>query len=371
MVLDKKPSANQDHLEIDTKRHKTTKHQKNIKYDSSPKEIICDNSDNSKSRGNEQSQSVCSDSSSKEIICDIIDNKKSGWDEQSQSVLCDRSSKEIICGSSDKDKSCDNEQGQNVFSEGSSTEIIRGESDNGMSYVNEQSKGEFSECLTTEIICDNRDNATTEPEPNQESKSEIWERYNVEFVPYVRNIREKMEDGEITATDAAMEFNKTLSDFLESKEEIRKETAKFFKHKPKSTKDIDQARQIKNKLRKIANKKGSTNEDKSEACKALRHYEYLLEQENRKKEVNEIKIQENAYKKDFFKFAKEITRGTYGKPTKKPTYTKEEADKFYSEKYSKVVNVNVADLEWFPEVTPPEVPYNLEPYNSEDIASAL
>ena len=210
-----------------------------------------------------------------------------------------------------------------------------------------------------------------EKDDEREKESDRWKSYNAEFEPMVQQINEKLSDKEITPIEAATEFNQKLSEFLETKEEIKKEIKQFFKHKPKSSKDIDEARKLKNKLRKLAKKKCATAQDKSVACKALRHYEYLLGEQNKYDEVKEIRKQENSYKKNFYKFAKETTKGTYGKERKSPSYSKEEADQFYKQKYSKSVNIDTEKLDWFPKVSTPEIPYNLNPYNSEDIVATL
>jgi hypothetical protein len=107
------------------------------------------------------------------------------------------------------------------------------------------------------------------------------------------------------------------------------------------------------------------------ACQALRHFNFLQVEESRKSEAGEIKKQEKAYKDDFHKFAKAITKGTYGKPTVRPTFSCEEANKFYSDKYSTHTTVDPNELLWFPEVSLPTVPYDLSPYTPEDIYSAL
>jgi len=204
-----------------------------------------------------------------------------------------------------------------------------------------------------------------------DNKLEKWAKYNEEFVKQVDPLYKMLQNKEKTAVEAATEFNQMLFDFLKEREEVKKEAAKFVKHKAKSTKEIYEARKVKNKLKKTSKKKGATDEDKSDACKALRHYEYLLEEKETKEEANELKRQEKDYKKNFFKFAKEVTQGTYGKPSNSPTYSKEEADKYYTDKYSKAEEVDLDKLDWFPVAQAPQIPYDLSPYSAEDIQTTL
>ena len=43
--------------------------------------------------------------------------------------------------------------------------------------------------------------------------------------------------------------------------------------------------------------------------------------------------EEKAYRKTFWKTAKEMTNGTFGQPESAPVFSKEMAEKFYKEKY--------------------------------------
>jgi len=226
-------------------------------------------------------------------------------------------------------------------------------------------------CSNVEILSQTGNAVDDHVSSEHDNKLEKWAKYNEEFVKQVDPLYKMLQNKEKTAVEAATEFNQMLFDFLKEREEVKKEAAKFFKHKAKSTKEIYEARKVKNKLKKTSKKKGATDEDKSDACKALRHYEYLLEEKETKEEANELKRQEKDYKKNFFKFAKEVTQGTYGKPSNSPTYSKEKADKYYTDKYSKAEEVDLDKLDWFPEAQAPQIPYDLSPYSAEDIQTTL
>ena len=106
------------------------------------------------------------------------------------------------------------------------------------------------------------------------------------------------------------------------------EVKEYFKHKQLSTKDLDEAKLIKKKLEKQSRDANSSEIDKSIACQALRHHNFLVKEQRTKLEAREIKEQEKAYKNNFYKFAKEITNGTYGKAPVEPTFSCEEANVF-------------------------------------------
>ena len=67
--------------------------------------------------------------------------------------------------------------------------------------------------------------------------------------------------------------------------------------------------------------------------------------------------QERQYKRHFQKFAKDVVNGNHGKELLEPTY--------YKDKYSEDVQTDLSELDWFPKVQPPNVPYDLTPYTGE------
>ena len=212
---------------------------------------------------------------------------------------------------------------------------------------------------------------TEHNENNSNELENVWERYDDEFALSVTPLNEDLDLKKITPQDAATKFNEMLTKYLESKPNLVKEVKNFFKHNPKSIKGIADAKKLKRELEKKARKSNSTDEDKSLACQALRHYDFLVKEQTSKSESDEIKKQEKAYSQDFHKFAKQTTNGTFGKPPVIPTFSQEEANTYYKGRYSTDVPIDLSKLDWFPSVEPPTTPYNLSPYTSEDIQKAL
>ena len=211
------------------------------------------------------------------------------------------------------------------------------------------------------IVCD---------KPLTDEKT-TWVTYDNEMCFIIDSIEVQLNSGEISPAEAASLFNKRLTEFLESKPNLLHEVKTFYKHKPESMKDINDARKLKTSLNKKAKQIGATKEDKSLACQAHRHYNFLLNEQKNKSESKEIIEQEKAYSKDFFKFAKETTNGTYGKPRISPSYSNSTANTYYKEKYTSQTHIDTTNLNWFPEVNPPTKDYNLEPYSAKDVSDAL
>ena len=130
-------------------------------------------------------------------------------------------------------------------------------------------------------------------------------------------------------------------------------------------------RKEKNLLNKKAKLKKASDEDKQLACEARRTYNYMSKLQKENDLTKLAQDQEKAYKKDFWRTAHNVTNGTFGKSTSKPTFDKNTADQDYRNKYEKEVKIKLEDLTWFPKVEPPSCEYNLSPFTPRDIKQAL
>ena len=185
------------------------------------------------------------------------------------------------------------------------------------------------------------------------------------------SLQEELENGKSKPTEVASVFTDLLTGFLSSKPNILKEVKTFFKHKPSAMTNLNNARKLKNVLEKKSRQKDAADEDKVVASEALKHYNFLLKQSKENEESDEVKEQERQYKRNFHKYAKDVTNGVYGNDSLGPTFTKCTADQVYTEKYSKELHVDTSSLDWFPNVPEPQVPYDLSPYTEEDVIKAL
>ena len=204
-----------------------------------------------------------------------------------------------------------------------------------------------------------------------ENSELIWKMYNDEFASIVTQLHEDLDSDNIRPSEAATQLNHLLTTFLESKPDLVKQVKKNYKHKPAAFNDLYNAKKLKNELEKKARQKDATADDRIAASQALKHYSFLIKEKKEINESTEIKEQERQYKRNFFKFAKTVTKGEYGKEQIEPTFTKDTADEFYKDKYSKEIPIDLDKLDWFPPVNPPKEPYNLDPYTPEDIKDAL
>ena len=92
-----------------------------------------------------------------------------------------------------------------------------------------------------------------------------WARYDQEFSNNIYSSWKSFTKGESSPAQFATEYNSMLASFLESKVEFQEETREFFKHNPPSNENLENAKKLKNNLRKQAKKKDATEEDKAKA----------------------------------------------------------------------------------------------------------
>ena len=128
---------------------------------------------------------------------------------------------------------------------------------------------------------------------------------------------------------------------------------------------------MKKTLIKNAKKADASHNDRAEAAEAIRNYDYHLKLHKLKEQEKREKEEDKAYKRNFFKFAKEITNGSFGQEAVTPTFTKSTADSYYKQKYETHANIDKDMLHWFPRIEEPTISYNLEPYKPRDIRKAL
>jgi len=131
---------------------------------------------------------------------------------------------------------------------------------------------------------------------------------------------------------------------------------KQFFEKKQST-SLEEVRVLKRELRKKANKRDATAEDKPNWLKAVKLYAFLLKKKKAKEGEAVIRRQEKAYRKNFFKFAKDACNGTLGEEKVQPTFSREEANIYFKTKYGTRVDIDTTKLDWFVPTQPPTVPY--------------
>ena len=200
---------------------------------------------------------------------------------------------------------------------------------------------------------------------------DAWEKYDKEYNDINQKSWDSFRKGFTTPGQFISDLNGTLASFLETKEEFLKVQKEFFKHDQKNHDPVEEARKLKIELNKKAKLPGGTDEDRLMAKEAIRMHSHVKKVSKERQETMKAIEENKAFKKDFWKTAKQVTNGTFGEPPAYPAFSKYTADHFYKEKYENATDINLEDLSWFPPVDPPTIEYNLLPYTPKDIRNAL
>ena len=166
---------------------------------------------------------------------------------------------------------------------------------------------------------------SVESDPTAQAR---WNELDCKVNGLVGLLHWRIANKEIATDTAADELGQILSSFLRSEPDFEAAEKKQFFQKT-GPKSLEEARVLKRELRKTAKKRNATAEDKSNWLKAVKLYAFLLRKEKGKEGKNTIKQQEKAYRKDFFKFAKEACNGTLFEERVEPQFCVDEASAFF------------------------------------------
>jgi hypothetical protein len=111
---------------------------------------------------------------------------------------------------------------------------------------------------------------------------------------------------------------------------------------------VEAARKEKNRLKKIAHRRGSIPQDKRAFYGAIRSHSQLKrihEQVHRDKDAT---FQERSYLRNFYNIAKEAVAGTIRGASDSPQFQVDVANRYNPEKYQVLVSLQQGHLSWFP-----------------------
>ena len=116
-------------------------------------------------------------------------------------------------------------------------------------------------------------------------KEDVWAKYDIEFSDILSTLENNLDTDTIILFEAGNTFNSLLTNFLGSKPNVVKQVKTFYKHKPSSMKNINDAQKLKIDLEKKTRQKSATQEDKVLAAEALRHYSFILKEQSKLEEA--------------------------------------------------------------------------------------
>ena len=200
-----------------------------------------------------------------------------------------------------------------------------------------------------------------------------WQQIDSELKETLSPLHFGLANNVINPQDAGMQFSETLYDFFGSKPEFIVENGEKEAYRKNQPNAIQEAKKLKNDLRKKIQKKDATKEDRKMFGQSVRYHNYVLKEQKLRDKDNARKNQEKMYHDNFWEFSRKLSRGELNKPAQKPTFDKSAADEYYPRMYSTAPHFDLNTLNWFPylHVPPSPVNFNLSPVKPKDIKNIL
>ena len=116
-----------------------------------------------------------------------------------------------------------------------------------------------------------------------------WDELDCKINDLIGPLHWRISNNETQSNIAAEELGGILTNFLKSEPEFEEVEKQFFERK--QSRSLEEARILKRDLKKKANKRDATAEDKSDWLKAVKLHAFLLRKENERQESSKIKQQ--------------------------------------------------------------------------------
>ncbi len=199
-----------------------------------------------------------------------------------------------------------------------------------------------------------------------------WNDLDKELSETLKPLHHELASNNISAAEAGNCFNKILQSFFSSKPELfmkNEEPKQFFRRKNKT---LIELRREKNKLRTKAFRRDSTTDDRKRFYDCLRTYDFMKKQQDINSENRNANYEEKKYRSNFWTFSKNVVNDClYSKP-QFPTFSKETADKFFTERYENPTYLDPTQLNWFPYIPVTlNSEFNLDSIKPKDIKNIL
>ena len=196
----------------------------------------------------------------------------------------------------------------------------------------------------------------------------IYREYNNELNLILQPIHNALSSDLIDPKTAGDLITKITQDYLLTKPEF--ETSNNEQYTSHPSKIVEKAKSVKNSYRKSMNI-SDNEQDRQLFYDALRTHNKLLKSKRAKDKIKTVSHQEKLFRQNFWDCSKKVANGQYGSEPTLPTFTKEDADKYFGQKYSTATPVDEASLTWFPDLPQPRVPFNMDPVLNRDIQAII
>ena len=120
-----------------------------------------------------------------------------------------------------------------------------------------------------------------------------------------------------------------------------KTPSNFFR---RDNKTLTEVRRQKNRLRTKAFRKNATDDDRNRFYESLRIYDLLKKNHDANEQRRNTAYEERKYKSDFWTFSKKAVNDSIYETQKYPTFTKDQADAFFTQRYETPITIDHTKL---------------------------
>ena len=178
--------------------------------------------------------------------------------------------------------------------------------------------------------------------------ADTWQLHDGCVSGLLRPAREALNSRSAGAKVSSDSFSSTLCGYLRSNHSFVKDVKQDRRRKSVSDASVEAARKEKNRLKKVARRRGSTPQDRRAFYGAIRSHSHLKRIHEQVQRDKDATFQERSYLRNFYNFAKEAVAGAIGGGGDSPQFPVEVANRYYPEKYQVPVRLQQGPLSWFP-----------------------
>ena len=198
-----------------------------------------------------------------------------------------------------------------------------------------------------------------------------WNSLNTRLADRLRLLHNDLATDTLTPAEAGSNFESILQDFFAEIPDFvnnQNEQRSFSRREPKL---LDEARKIKNRLRRRAFRQSSSKEDRDMFHAALATYTHLKKRRDEQTCERNAQHEERCFKRNFWDYSKKIVKDSLYSRSAMPTCSADTANDYFKSRYESPSSVDPSSLSWIPPLKNPISDFNTDPIRPKDVKNVL
>eukprot|EP00057_Strongylocentrotus_purpuratus_P029921 XP_780226.4 PREDICTED: uncharacterized protein LOC574749 [Strongylocentrotus purpuratus] len=198
-----------------------------------------------------------------------------------------------------------------------------------------------------------------------------WNSLNTRLADRLRLLHNDLAADTLTPAEAGSNFESILQDFFAEIPDFannQNEQRSFARREPKL---LDEARKIKNRLRRRAFRQSSSKEDRDMFHAALATYTHLKKRRDEQTCERNAQHEERCFKRNFWDYSKKIVKDSLYSRSATPTCSADTANDYFKSRYESPSSVDPSSLSWIPPLKNPISDFNTDPIRPKDVKNVL